>query len=76
MELDFTAAGLIASGGTMYYGASIIIPRLKIKSYPQPKGGVNDTLMQDFDFEVFEDGTNQAVIIDCYTAQAAYLAAP
>ncbi len=60
----------------MYYGASIVIPRAKIKAYPQPKGGVNDTLTQDFDFEVFENGTNPAVILDIYTAQAAYLAAP
>lgn len=76
VELDFKAAGLIAGGGSMYYGAQIVIPRMKIKAYPQPKGGVNDALSQDFDFEVFEDGTNQAVIMDCYTAQAAYLAAP
>jgi hypothetical protein len=76
IELDFKAAALIAVGGAFYYGASIIIPRAKIKTYPQPKGGVNDSLTQDFDFEVFEDGTNPPVIIYNYTAQAAYLAAP
>jgi hypothetical protein len=76
IELDFKAAGLIAVGGAMYYGASIVIPRAKIKAYPEPKGGVNDALSQDFDFEIFENGTNPAVIMDVYTAQAAYLAAP
>lgn len=76
IELDFTSATLIASGGTMYYGAQIVIPRAKIKALPTPKGGVNDMLTQDFEFEIFEDGTNQAAILDVYTAQAAYLAAP
>lgn len=76
VELDFKAAGLIAVGGAMYYGAHIVIPRMKIKAFPQPKGGVNDALSQDFDFEVFENGTNPAVIMDVYTAQDAYLAAP
>lgn len=76
IELDFKAAGLIASGGAMYYGAQIVVPRAKIKAYPQPKGGVNDSLIQDFEFEIFENGTNPAVILDVYTAQAAYLAAP
>ncbi|MFH2073971.1 MAG: hypothetical protein ABIJ57_01300 [Pseudomonadota bacterium] len=76
IELDFKAAGLIAVGGSMYYGAQIVIPRAKIKAYPQPKGGVGDSLSQDFDFEIFEDGTNPAVIFDVFCAQAAYLAAP
>lgn len=76
VELDFKAAGLIAAGGAMYYGAGLRIPRAKIKAQPQPKGGVNDTLTQDFDFEVFENGTNPAVMMAVYTAQAAYLAAP
>ena len=76
LEFDITAAGLIAVGGAMYYGAHIVIPRCKMKAYPQPKGGVNDPLTQDFDFEVFENGTNPAAILDVYTAQAAYLVAP
>lgn len=76
IEIDLKSAALIAAGGTMYYGASIIIPRAKIKAYPAPKGGVNDSLTQDFDFEIFDDGTNNAIIMDVYTAQAAYLATP
>jgi len=76
VELDLKGASLIATGGAMYYGAHLVIPRLKIKSYPAPKGGVNDSLTQDFDFDIYDDGTNSAVIMDVYTAQAAYLAAP
>jgi hypothetical protein len=76
VELDFKAAGLIAVGGAMYYGGSIIIPRCKIKVYPQPKGAVGDPLTQDLEFEIFENGTNAPVLIYGYTAQAAYLAAP
>jgi hypothetical protein len=76
LEFDFKAAGLIATLGSMYYGAQLVIPRAKIKAYPQPKGGVNDVLTQEFDFEIFNDGTNPPVIMDVYTAQAAYLAAP
>jgi hypothetical protein len=73
--LDFKGA-LIASGGTLYYGAQLVIPRAKIKAIPAPKGGVNDVLTQDFDFEIFDNGTNAAIILDVFTAQAAYLAAP
>lgn len=76
LELDLKAASLIAVGGSMYYGAHLVIPRLKIKAYPAPKGGVGDSLTQDFDFDIYDDGTNPAVILDVYTAQAAYLAAP
>ena len=76
IELDFKAAGLIAVGGAMYYGAHLVIPRAKIKAYPRPQGGVNDALTQEFDFDIYDDGTNSAVIMDVYTAKAAYLAAP
>jgi len=75
IELDLKGPGPIASGGAFYYGAQLVIPRAKIKAYPQPTGGVSDDLTQDFDFEVFSDGTNPPVILDVYTAQAAYLAA-
>jgi len=74
IELDLKGA-LIASGGTMYFGASLVIPRMKMKPAPLPKGGPNDTLIQDFEFDIYDDGTNSAARLDVYTAQAAYLAA-
>jgi hypothetical protein len=75
-EIDIKAAGLIAAGGSMYYGAQIVIPRMKISKYPVMKGGVNDLLSQDIEFEIFNDGVNPSVIIEGFCAQAAYLAAP
>jgi len=73
IEFDLKGA-LIAAGGAMYYGAHLIVPRFKLKAAPLPKGGPNDSLTQDFDCEVFDDGTNAASIIEVYNAQAAYLA--
>ncbi len=72
IEFDLKG-GLIATGGTMYYGLSLTIPRMKMKPTPLPKGGPNDTLVQDFEFEIFDDGTNAAARIDVYNAQAAYM---
>lgn len=74
VEFDLKG-GLIATGGTMYYGMHIVIPALQLKAAPQPKAGPSDTFTQDFDFEILDDGTNDAVIIDVWNAQAAYLAA-
>ena len=72
-ELDLKGA-LIAAGGAMYYGAQIVIPRFKLKKAPLPKGGPGDILKADFECEVFEDGTNPAIIIEGYNAVPAYLA--
>lgn len=72
LELNLKGA-LIADGGAMYYGADLIIPRCKIKSAPLPTGGVDDDLTQEFDFEVFDDGTNHPAELIVYNAQAAYL---
>ena len=74
IEFDLKGA-LIAAGGTMYYGAQIIIPRFKLKKAPLPKGGVNDILTCDFECDVQNDGTNPVVLIEGYNAVAAYLAA-
>lgn len=74
VELDLQGA-LIAAGGTMYYGFQLIIPRLMLKSAPFPKGGPNDSLMIDLDADIQDDGTNSPVIIEGYSAKAAYLAA-
>jgi len=72
-EVDLKGA-LIAAGGAMYYGVQIVIPRFKLKTAPLPKGGPGDVLTADFDCEVFEDGTNPAIIIEGYNAKAAYFA--
>jgi hypothetical protein len=73
IEFDLKGAIVIASS-SMYFGAHIVVPRFKIKSAPLPKGGPNDTLTQDFDCEVFDDGTNAASIIEVYNAKSTYLA--
>ena len=73
IELNLKGA-LIAVEGAMYYGADLIIPRCKIKAAPLPAGGVDDDLTQEFDVEIFDDGTNSAVELIVYTAQAAYMA--
>lgn len=73
IEFDLKGA-LIAGGGTLFYGAHIIIPRFKIKKAPLPKGGPGDILTCDFECDVQNDGTNAPLIIEVYTAKAAYLA--
>jgi hypothetical protein len=71
-EVDLKGAQI--DGGTMYYGAQIVIPRFKLKAAPVPKGGAGDVLKADFECEVFEDGTNAAIIIEAYNSEAAYMA--
>ena len=73
IEFDLKGAIVVASSA-MYFGMQLIVPRFKLKPTPLPKGGPNDTLTQDFDCEVFDDGTNAASIIEVYNGQAAYLA--
>ncbi|MDD5774363.1 MAG: phage tail tube protein [Candidatus Omnitrophica bacterium] len=74
-EMDWKGS-IIASGGTMYFGAQLIIPRCFLKKNPQPKGGVDDTLTQEFEFDIYDDGTNAPAILEVYNAQAAYMVAP
>ncbi len=71
IEFDLKGAIVVASS-SLYFGAHLVVPRFKIKATPLPKGGPNDTLVQDFDCEVFDDGTNAASILEVYNAQAAY----
>jgi len=73
IEFDLKGA-LIATGGTMYYGFQLIIPRFKIKSAPLAIGGVGDILTVDIDCDVEDDGTNPVSILEVYNAKAAYLA--
>jgi len=72
LELNLKGS-LIAAEGAMYYGVDLIIPRCKIKAAPLPQGGVDDDLTQEFDVEIFDDGTNDAVELIVYNAQAAYM---
>lgn len=73
--LEFDLAGaVIDADGTLKYGMSLQITRAKIKKAPLPKGGVNDILTCDIEFDVQDDGTNSACILEVYNAQAAYLA--
>jgi len=74
VAVEFNLKGaLIAVGGAMYYGVDLIVPRCKIKAAPLPAGGVDDDLTQEFDVEIFDDGTNSAVELIGYNAQAAYM---
>jgi len=73
VELDLRGS-LIDQAGSMYYGLQLVIPKLRLKKSPSPKGGPGDELTADYDFEVFDDGTHSAVILDVWNAQAAYLA--
>ena len=74
MAIEFDLKGaLIAVGGSMFFGAQIIIPRFKLKKAPLPKGGPGDILTCDFECDVQDDGTNAPLIIETYNARAAYL---
>jgi len=70
--IEFDLKGSAIDSGNYYFGCHIVVPRFKIKSPPLPKGGPNDTLIQDFECEIFDDGTNSALILEVYNAQAAY----
>lgn len=73
VEFDLKGA-LIAVTGSMYYGMQLIIPRAKLKAAPVPKGSPNDEVSCELEYEIFQDGTNPAVQLYVYNAQAAYMA--
>lgn len=73
LEIDCKTNQLIAAGGTLYYGVHIIVPRFQLKKAPLPKGGVGDTITQDFDCTIINDGTNPISIVEVYTAKSGYL---
>ena len=76
IEFDLKGAVVAAGTGTdFYYGMHLIIPRFHLREAPLPVGGVDEELTCDFICECEEDGTNAAVILEVYSAQAAYLAA-
>lgn len=72
IELDLKG-GLIAAGGTLYYGCQIIVPKFQLKVVPHPKGERDEFATADYDCTVLEDGTNSPFIIEGYNAKAGYL---
>jgi len=73
IEIDLKA-GLIPTSSLYYYGTTLIIPRFKLRKAVKADGGVNDSLAATLEAEVFDDGTNAAIITETYNAKAAYLA--
>ncbi len=73
IEFDIKGA-IIPGGGTTYFGGGIRLTEMKLKKAPLPQGGVGDPLTCQLDFEVFENGTDKAILVTGYNAQAAYLA--
>jgi len=63
------------AGTPLYYGVTILIPRAKIMKVPLPDGGPSDILTQTFELDIQDNGTDGAVEIFVYNAQADYLAA-
>jgi hypothetical protein len=73
--IEFDSKGaLIAAGGTMYYGMSLVIPAFKIKKITR-KAARGDLHSLDVDTTIINDGSNPVVKLHTYTAKAAYLAA-
>lgn len=64
---------LIAVGGAMYYGLSVIIPNCRFKPIKRA-GNPGEFLGQEIEIEVIDDLTNEPVILYVYTSKAAYLA--
>jgi len=74
IDLDITTGTIIAATGTYYYGIKLIIPQAQIMNVPDPKGGTNDLLTVDLEFDIQEDGTNPPYMLYVYNANDAYLA--
>lgn len=74
IEFDLKGAIVVATS-VNYFGFHLVIPRFHIKETPLPVGDVDDELTAEFICNCEEDGTNPAVILEVYSAQASYLAA-
>ena len=71
IDLKGSVIDLSAPAGIpLYYGMQLIIPRGKLMKAPLPEGGASDILTQTFELDIQDDGTNDAVIIEAYNAQA------
>ena len=64
-QIDTTAP----AGVPLFFGLQIIVPRGKLRLAPLPVGGPSDILTQEFELDVQDDGTNDALIIEVYNAQ-------
>ena len=75
-ELDLKGDTIDATpaGTELFFGTQIIIARGKLMKQILPEGGPSDTLTQNWELDIQDDGKTAEVIIETYTAQAAYLA--
>ena len=71
--IDFDLKGALIAG-TTYAGARLRIPRMMMTKAPLPKGGINEILSCDMEWDIYDNGTNSAVEIYTYNQKAAYLA--
>ena len=72
--IEFDAKGaLIAAGGTMFFGMSLIVPAFKLKKIGL-KGKSGDFLSQDFEATILSDGVNPVSTLFVYNAKTGYLA--
>jgi hypothetical protein len=74
IEFDLVG-GVVAVGGAYKFGYQLVVPTFKLKKPVLAEGGVDDSLLANFQTEVFEDGTNPVATMAVYNAKAAYLAA-
>jgi hypothetical protein len=72
VHLSCVMGSLVAVGGAYYWGFELIIPLIKLK--PIVKGVQDDFHTITLEGDIFDDGTNDEVILYVYNAQAAYLA--
>jgi hypothetical protein len=72
IHLAVDTGTVIATGGSYKWGFDIIIPLLKLK--PVKRDVEDDYHVLNFEASVFDDGTNDEVILYVYNAEAAYLA--
>lgn len=71
IDLKGSVIDLSAPAGVpLYYGMQLIIPRGKLTKAPLPEGGPSDIYTQAYELDIQDDGTNDAVIIEVYNAQA------
>ncbi|MBU1864253.1 MAG: hypothetical protein KKH94_11360 [Candidatus Omnitrophica bacterium] len=73
VAIEFDLAGAEIEAGAKKFGFHLIIPKLRLSKAPLPQGGPGDTLTCDFEMSVFNDGINDAVIIEGYNAVPEYL---
>lgn len=72
LAFEFNLNSAVAiGGGTFFYGAIIIIPRIQLM--PIPRSQTNELEDMTYTGEIMDDGTNPRMLAFVYNAQAAYL---